>query len=168
MPTFSSLFFFFFLLLHTTLINASPQNDCRIKRPKAYAAIEKFCSRDSIQVHSAYADAGQWDPAHKARAAIKGTCFPSQWVPIFYCKVQFWDMCAGKVRKRRYGRNSCQIWTIQYDGDFVIDYFPDRWHKMLRRVRDGGEEGLIGGRKEEEVVEVKDDEEDIIVEEEEE
>lgn len=97
-------------LAYTT--NASDQDTCRIHRPKAYDAIERFCfGNRNVRVPSAYAQNGKNDGSGKAYVKIDGSCFPAQWVPFQYCRGQFWSMCAGKTRSRNYGRNNCQRWV---------------------------------------------------------
>lgn len=118
------------LLLISTRAQASPpsaESLCLTHHPLTHSAIETFCtSNPSIRVPSSYASTGMSSSQHKSSSsvAIEGACFPAQWVPLFFCKVQFWDMCAGTVRRRRFGRNACQVWSVVYEGDFVVDWFP--------------------------------------------
>jgi hypothetical protein len=52
--------------------------------------------------------------ASKTAVSVKiaGSCAPAQWVPQKYCFIQFYNMCAYRVRERGYGRDGCQTWGI--------------------------------------------------------
>ncbi|SMQ45039.1 unnamed protein product [Zymoseptoria tritici ST99CH_1A5] len=90
---------------------------CRIRRPKAYGAIDTFCRQSRrLIVPSEYAKVGKKDPGSGlARAWITGNCGGGQWIPQRFCRSQFFSMCRGKKQSRKYGDRNCQHWHISYD-----------------------------------------------------
>lgn len=93
---------------------------CAARNPALNTAIQNFCNcRNSngkfvnnIVIPSPFARRGA-TIANNARVRITGKCNPPQWVPLQYCAPQFHAMRAQGVRKRRFGRNKCQVWSLK-------------------------------------------------------
>ncbi|KAF1344056.1 hypothetical protein BDV97DRAFT_425526 [Delphinella strobiligena] len=56
------------------------------------AAISAFCSRANLVVPSEYSYEGLVHGNAKVR--IYGNCYPTQWIPSYWCAAQFHAMCA--------------------------------------------------------------------------
>ncbi|KAK4504213.1 hypothetical protein PRZ48_005129 [Zasmidium cellare] len=84
------------------------------KNPGVLNAIGKFCQNQGIVVPSSYAGKGMGGGYNGESVQITGSCSPPQWVPQEYCVSQFKMMCSNGRRERKFGRNGCQTWKINY------------------------------------------------------
>jgi hypothetical protein len=87
------------------------KNHCRIHSPKVYQAVTTFCKNIHLTVPSKYGNKGKWDGTRRARATIEAKCKPVQWIPGTVCRAQFYNMCAHRTRKAKYGAKGCQTWV---------------------------------------------------------
>lgn len=89
---------------------------CLVRHPNAYHAINDFClGNGHILVPSDYSKKGK----HYGNIFVKiggdSTCDPPQWVPLEYCKSQFFEVCVDGAHahgKKSFGRNGCQSFHI--------------------------------------------------------
>ncbi|KAK4985705.1 hypothetical protein LTR50_005797 [Elasticomyces elasticus] len=104
------------------------ESACGKKAPGTLDAIRAFCAKTDMVVPSDYANNGATrgkayfksnglGPFGVTRAHISGNCGPRQWVPQYWCYVQFLDMCnkgdfQGHAKTRRYGNKGCQSWSL--------------------------------------------------------
>lgn len=106
---------------------ATDQQTCQKKNGNVPKAIEKFCNNvHGTVVPSAWGDKGchvGGGGDKDTHVKIEAECTPPQWIPQKYCKSQLYSMCVaggkrGNFGERYYGRNGCQIWTLDVGPSF--------------------------------------------------
>ncbi|RMZ29351.1 hypothetical protein D0859_06535 [Hortaea werneckii] len=92
---------------------------CQKKNGDLTTMIHQFCNNRKIVVPGWYAEQGQWTPNSHSKIFIEGNCKPPQWIPPYWCKKQFFSMCARGGghggSKAKFGKDKCQKWEIYYD-----------------------------------------------------
>lgn len=94
---------------------------CTAKNPTLPPLIDTFCSNPSITVPSSYTSTGAADVDHKYNITIQNYACNGQWVPSHWCRVQFWETCAGGdgegVGQKLFGYGTgpypCQMFSVQ-------------------------------------------------------
>lgn len=108
---------FLFLTLTQPAHSATDMQNCaKHAGPDYFAAINSFCSKPDLVAPSSYANNGVVVGNAKVKVASK--CTPPQWIPPYWCKAQFFSMCASAGDRahegimRQYGKAKCQIFEI--------------------------------------------------------
>lgn len=104
-------------LFTPTAHSATDMQNCAKQAGADYfAAINTFCSKPDLVAPSPYANNGVVVGNVKVKVASK--CAPPQWIPPYWCKAQFFSMCASAGERahegimRQYGKGKCQVFEI--------------------------------------------------------
>lgn len=108
-------------LLAPTMVAADNAATCRSRALGVAQAIEKLCSRTNIYTGSNHQTPNEAlsNAGHTTIAIMppfgKAGCTPDEYVPSYWCRVQFYQICASHGNgygHAYYGNNKCQLWTI--------------------------------------------------------
>lgn len=111
------------LLAAPSLTLADDVATCRGKNRDAANAIELLCSRPNLLAGGKYRMSTYADNIHSSVAimARQGEgCNPPQYVPPYWCRRQFYGICAagkGGYGYGYFGTEHCQLWTIYKTSD---------------------------------------------------